>query len=105
MFRPNLRRQAARDRFAAHAMAMHRKRRAWTRDAARVLLVAALVMLGVLAVEIGRKAVVVLRDVDLDAALSALSADKAEKLALSADKTEKPAPTADKTEKPATAAE
>ncbi|KJR66534.1 hypothetical protein VY88_11400 [Azospirillum thiophilum] len=42
----------------AHRRANARKR-AWTRDIARVMLVASVLVLGVLAVEIGRKAVTI----------------------------------------------
>ncbi len=54
------RRRAARARLAARQSGRNRKRRAVVRDLARLMLVASLLMLGVLAVEIGRKATVVL---------------------------------------------
>ncbi|CAO3413010.1 hypothetical protein [Azospirillum doebereinerae] len=53
------RRQAARAR-AIHQHRVNAKKRAWTRDLARLMLVASMLLLAVLAVEIGRKAVTVL---------------------------------------------
>lgn len=58
---------ALRQKLAAHLAARRRKRRAWARDIARIVLVVSIMALGVLAVEIGRKAVVVLNRADLGA--------------------------------------
>lgn len=57
--------RAKRRERAAAVLARRVRRRAWMRDLARALLVGALVTLGVLAVEIGRKAFVVLHRADL----------------------------------------
>lgn len=54
------RQRAARARVAARALSKVRKQRVWARDIARVMLAASILVLGVLAVEISRKAVVVL---------------------------------------------
>ncbi|WP_353858548.1 hypothetical protein [Azospirillum formosense] len=56
---------ALRQRLAAHLAARRRKRRAWARDIARIVLVVSTLALAVLAVEIARKAVVVLNRADL----------------------------------------
>ncbi len=58
---------ALRQKLAAHLAARRRKRRAWARDVARVVLVLSIMALCALAVEIGRKAVVVLNRADLGA--------------------------------------
>lgn len=58
---------ALRQKLAAHLAARRRKRRAWARDIARIVLVVSILALAVLAVEIGRKAVVVLNRADLGA--------------------------------------
>ncbi len=54
------RRQAARARIIHQHRRTHAKKRGWSRDVARMMLIASMLMLGVLAVEIGRKAVTVL---------------------------------------------
>ncbi|WP_042442436.1 hypothetical protein [Azospirillum sp. B510] len=54
-----LNRRAARAVLREHRRANARKR-VWTRDIARLMLVASVLVLGVLAVEIGRKAVTIL---------------------------------------------
>ncbi|MBK3733227.1 hypothetical protein GAY29_08895 [Azospirillum brasilense] len=56
---------ALRQKLAAHLAARRRKRRAWARDIARIVLVVSIMALAALAVEIGRKAVVVLNRADL----------------------------------------
>ncbi|TWA67093.1 hypothetical protein FBZ82_10765 [Azospirillum brasilense] len=56
---------ALRQKLAAHLAARRRKRRAWARDIARIVLVLSIMALCALAVEIGRKAVVVLNRSDL----------------------------------------
>lgn len=58
---------ALRQKLATHLAARRRKRRAWARDVARIVLVVSILALAVLAVEIGRKAVVVLNRADLGA--------------------------------------
>ncbi|WP_149164408.1 hypothetical protein [Azospirillum brasilense] len=58
---------ALRQKLAAHLAARRRKRRAWARDIARIVLAVSMLALAVLAVEIGRKAVVVLNRADLGA--------------------------------------
>ncbi|GAA4253286.1 hypothetical protein GBZ26_22495 [Azospirillum formosense] len=58
---------ALRQKLAAHLAARRRKRRAWARDIARIVLVVSIMALCALAVEIGRKAVVVLNRADLGA--------------------------------------
>ncbi|CAO3372504.1 hypothetical protein [Azospirillum argentinense] len=58
---------ALRQKLAAHLAARRRKRRAWARDIARIVLVLSIMALAALAVEIGRKAVVVLNRADLGA--------------------------------------
>ncbi len=58
---------ALRQKLAAHLAARRRRRRAWARDIARIVLVLSVMALGVLVVEIGRKAVVVLNRADLGA--------------------------------------
>ncbi|RIW00473.1 hypothetical protein D2T81_20820 [Azospirillum brasilense] len=58
---------ALRQKLAAHLAARRRKRRAWARDIARIVLVVSIMALAALAVEIGRKAVVVLNRADLGA--------------------------------------
>lgn len=58
---------ALRQKLASHLAARRRKRRAWARDIARIVLVLSIMALAVLAVEIGRKAVVVLNRADLGA--------------------------------------
>lgn len=54
------RHQAARARMIHQHRRSHAKKRGWSRDVARIMLIASMLMLGVLAVEIGRKAVTVL---------------------------------------------
>lgn len=56
---------ALRQKLATHLAARRRKRRAWARDIARIVLVLSIMALGVLVVEIGRKAIVVLNRADL----------------------------------------
>ena len=56
--------RARRRRRAAAIQARRVRRRAWMRDLARALLIGALVTLAVLAVEIGRKAIVVIHRAD-----------------------------------------
>ena len=58
------RQRAARARITARELSKIRKQRVWARDIARVMLVASILVLGVLAVEISRKAVVVLNHAD-----------------------------------------
>ncbi|CAO3448297.1 hypothetical protein [Azospirillum argentinense] len=58
---------ALRQKLAAHLAARRRKRRAWARDVARGVLVVSIMALAALAVEIGRKAVVILNRADLGA--------------------------------------
>ncbi|MBP2311309.1 hypothetical protein [Azospirillum soli] len=58
------RQRDARARMAARKLSKIRKQRVWARDIARVMLVASILVLGVLAVEISRKAVVVLNHAD-----------------------------------------
>lgn len=64
------RRQAARARMIHQHRRTHAKKRGWSRDVARMMLVASMLMLGVLAVEIGRKAVTVLNHAAAPAASS-----------------------------------
>ncbi len=64
------RQRDARARMAARKLSKIRKKRLWARDIARVMLVASILVLGVLAVEISRKAVVVLHHADAGPASS-----------------------------------
>lgn len=57
--------QAARARMINQHRRSSARKRGWSRDAARVMLVATVLVLGVLAVEIGRKAVTVLNHADV----------------------------------------
>ncbi|MCG5241003.1 hypothetical protein [Azospirillum doebereinerae] len=65
------RRQAARAQ-AIHQHRVNAKKRAWMRDLARLMLVASMLILAVLAVEIGRKAVTVLNHASAPGSVSAI---------------------------------
>jgi len=66
------RRHAARARLIDQHRRTDAKKRAWSRDVARMMLVASVLMLGVLAVEIGRKAVTVLNHASAPVAVSTI---------------------------------
>ncbi|RJF81792.1 hypothetical protein D3877_16930 [Azospirillum cavernae] len=64
------RRQSARARMIRQHRRVNAKKRAWSREIARVMLVGSMLMLGVLAVEIGRKAVTVLHNASVTSSVS-----------------------------------
>jgi hypothetical protein len=64
------RHQAARARLIHQQRRVNARKRAWSRDIARVMLVGSMLMLGVLAVEIGRKAVTVLHNASVTSSVS-----------------------------------
>jgi hypothetical protein len=64
------RHQAARARMIRQHRRVNAKKRAWSREIARMMLVGSMLMLGVLAVEIGRKAVTVLHNASLTSSVS-----------------------------------
>jgi len=66
------RQRAARARIAARELSKRRKQRVWVRDIARVMLAASILVLGVLAVEISRKAIVVMNHADAGSMASTL---------------------------------
>ncbi len=68
--RLDARQQAARARVIRRQRGTNAKKMAWTRDIARVVLVASVLTLGILAVEIGRKAVTVLNHASAVATVS-----------------------------------